>query len=120
MTKQKEKIEDMAAKGAISIMKEIPGIYKELIRASISNPIVGIAVAVSAADLLRRAGLISQEAATIILVSVGAVEAAETASTLLSDLIPFKNSANELIPSAKTVVFGSGDKAIEGLIEGKK
>ena len=106
--------------GGMSIEKVLE-ILKEMVRASTSNPLVGIAVSVASADMLNRAGLLSDAARDIIWVSIGAVEATQAAGNLLSDLIPFKNTSNDLLPSATTIVFGdSSSKTNSGLVESLK
>lgn len=102
-------------------VEKILEVLKEMVRASTSNPLVGIAVSVASADMLNRAGLLSDVARDIIWVSIGAVEATQAAGNLLSDLIPFKNTSNDLLPSATTIVFGdSSSKTNSGLIESLK
>lgn len=102
-------------------VEKVLSLLTELLRAGMSNPIMGLAGSVMIVNMAKRAGLIDQEAETIILVAVGAVTAAETAGSIITDLVPFKNNSNEMIPSGQTFVFGDGGKSeLSGLIESLK
>lgn len=91
---------------------KILDILAEMTRAATSNPLLGIVVGVSSADMLNRAGLLSNEARNIIWVSIGAIEAVQSAGSILTDLIPFKNASNDLLPTATTIVFGGQAKDV--------
>jgi hypothetical protein len=104
----------------LDIVKEIPGLLKEFIRAGISNPVMGVAGAIIVSDILKRTGVISLEGQTAVLVAVGALTAGNVI-TDIGSLLPFHQNASSTEPSASTVVFGDGGtKELAGLIESLK
>lgn len=116
MTKEEQKALEMLG---FTVEKAVD-LLGDLLRAGMSNPILGITGAVAITDIMARLQLISNEARTIIFVSIGAIEGAATAGSIIKDLIPFKNSANELMPTGSTFVFGgNGTSEIAGLVESK-
>lgn len=95
-------------------------LLREFIRAGISNPIIGVAAAIIISDILKRAGLLSLEGQTAVLVAVGVLTAGSVI-TDIGNLLPFHSSASSTEPSASTVVFGDGgSKELAGLIESLK
>jgi hypothetical protein len=105
-------------KGAVDVLKAMT-------QASISNPLLGITTSLIFADILYRAKIIDIQTFTGIAVSVGILEGAEVASTVIEDVSGFfsifksQNPAPDPItPTANVVVLGSDQKDLQALLKG--
>lgn len=102
-------------------------VFVELVRASNSNPLIGITVSLVSADILLRLGIIDHLTYTFILSSVGVIEGAAVAGTIITDitqLFSFSKSQNPtpdpITPTATTIVYPTeSQKDLQTLI-GKK
>lgn len=91
----------------------IETLLKELVRASESNPIIGITISILTADISYKLHLITKTAYIGVMVAIGASEAGSIINDI-SDLIPsFKKASDDSTPSGRTFVYAdsSDDKA---------
>lgn len=100
-------------------------VLKEMTQASISNPLLGITTSLIFADILYRAKVIDIQTFTAIGVSVGVLEGASVANTVLTDVSDFfaifksQNPAPDPVtPTANVVVLGSDQKDLQALLKG--
>lgn len=130
-TQKAQAVEVAGIEAATAVATEGIGILKELIRASVSNPLLGPVAAVIVSDMLQRAKIIGPGAAGIVQsfsawsMGVGlGVSAATTAANIIDQLNPFDmfkapppNPPDLIRPSAQVVVFGdaAGEKVAKAL-----
>jgi len=90
---------------------DVKDVVVELIRASNSNPLIGILVSIVSVDILSRAHIIDSATAAGLYVAIGAIEGASVAGTIISDFtdvfkIFSKSPTQDLVrPSASTIVY---------------
>ena len=112
---------------AQNLIGDVKDIVKEVIRASNSNPLIGILTSIVAIDVLYRAKIISLTAVQAMYVALGVVEGGSVIAEI-GDLIPSLGgkAPPETTPSATTLVYAdsgeTGDSKIDALLEriGKK
>lgn len=90
-------------------------ITKELLRAAMNNPMLGLVVSLMLSDMLEKAGVIHKETAYLIkgiIISSAGVNLTADVLKLLTRILPFAPPAetnNELFtPKAQTIVFADG------------
>ncbi|MHB1830777.1 MAG: hypothetical protein ACYCO0_05290 [Candidatus Micrarchaeaceae archaeon] len=71
----------------LGVADKVEGIIKELVRASLNNPLMGIAVAIITVDVLYRAKIISITAAQAIYVAAGVYEGGQIIADI-AEIIP--------------------------------
>lgn len=95
------------------LTKDVKDVVIELIRASMSNPLMGIFVSIAATDILVKLKVLTPQTAAGLYVAIGAIEGAEVAGTVINDFASvFKifgksPSNNTLEPSLQTFVEGA-------------
>lgn len=103
----REAMKTQAILQSIGILETL---LKELVRASESNPIIGITIAILTADIAYKLKIITMTAYVGIMVAIGASESGAIINDI-SDLIPsFHKASDDSTPSGKTFVYAdSGD-----------
>lgn len=105
-------------KGAVDVLKAMT-------QASISNPLLGIVTSLIFGDVLYRAKVIDIQTFTGIAVSVGVLEGAAVANTVITDVADFfkifgsqSKSNDPITPTANVVVLGQDQKDLQALLKG--
>ncbi|MEM3846255.1 MAG: hypothetical protein QXU98_11230 [Candidatus Parvarchaeota archaeon] len=117
--RKKEQENQLLTIAGISIEKLLD-LAKEFLRASNSNPIIGMASTLLITDILYRAKIIDLTTAVGINILVGTVQGSSIAGQILSDITDLfqffgnRPSNIEFKPSAQTIVYAenSGDSGI--------
>lgn len=106
-----------------SAIESFAGIMKELLRASMSNGLVGATVCIMAAALAKKAGVINDNETKIIYGIVLAASGANIAGNLISDLESILskaqfNNTSIATPAGQVLVFGeAGSQQLNALLE---
>ncbi|MEM3859749.1 MAG: hypothetical protein QW478_10160 [Candidatus Micrarchaeaceae archaeon] len=117
--RKKEQENQLLTIAGISIEKLLD-LAKEFLRASNSNPIIGMASTLLITDILYRAKIIDLTTAVGINILVGTVEGSSIAGQILGDITDLfqffgnRPSNIEFKPSAQTIVYAenSGDSGV--------
>ena len=95
----------------------------ELVRASNSNPLIGLMTVFITTDILYRLKVIDLATAAAIFTAAGALEGSQIANTVLTDISDFfhvfgaqNKSPDPITPSAKTIVYGSSDNNTQDMV----
>ena len=95
----------------------------ELVRASNSNPLIGLMTVFITTDILYRLKVIDLATAAAIFTAAGALEGSEIANTVLTDISDFfhvfgaqNKTPDPITPSAKTIVYGSSDNSTQDMV----
>ncbi len=92
-------------------LTEILDMLKELVRASNSNPVIGLTVSILVTDLAYKFKLLSKTGYIGIMVAIGTAEAGGIINDI-EDLIPsFKKASDTSQPSAQTIVYGQAGQS---------
>lgn len=110
-----EKALGEAAVGTAAI-EQIGGLLRDLVKASLSNPLIGILISVITVDLLQQAGFLTKERAGLMIIIISAAAGITLSTeivTAIGDLIPKLGGSATSIPSVITpsgnvFVFGEG------------
>jgi hypothetical protein len=108
---RQHKLEELVSKGLLTLEDKSLDIIKELIKGSVSNPLLGMVSSLVISDVLYRAKIIDLQTAIGINIVVGVVEGSSIADSTIQDITEltafFGNRPTEapFQPSATTVVF---------------
>lgn len=107
---RQHKLEDLVSKGILTLEDKSLEIIKELVKGSVSNPLLGMVASLVVSDVLYRAKIIDLQTAVGINVVVGTVDGSQIASAIISDITditklfqsrpqnaPFQPSATTLV-----------------------
>ena len=95
----------------------------ELVRASNSNPLIGLMTVFISTDILYRLKIIDVITATAIFTAAGALEGAEIAEGVITDIGDFfkvfgaqNKTPDPITPSASTIVYGGSDSDTQDMV----
>lgn len=98
-------------------IEEFGGIIKELIRASMSNPMIGLVVSIISLSVLGKAGVVSDGDKKVGMILIGAAAGIQLTAEIIDDLSKFVPSVQSggtpslVTPSGNVLVFGSDQNA---------
>lgn len=109
-----------AASVVNTALAQAGGILESLLKASLTNPLVGILVTLTITDILANAKIINTDTQTMIKVMIGAGVGIELATEVIGEVLVVKqvlagvsnifggksSNANLFTPSATTIVMG--------------
>jgi hypothetical protein len=119
---EREKIKTSA------LVQSLDGLFdilKEFIRASNSNPVIGVTASFLMVSIMAKMKLLTVSEQTACMVAIGAIEGGQIASSVLNEMPwnAFKPAVNDSKPSASTIVYQdshSDGSALEGARMGEK
>ena len=108
---RKRQTETLFSQNLQTLLTSGKDIVVELVRATNSNPLIGVLISIVSVDILSRAHIIDSATAAGCYVALGFIDGASVAGTVISDFTDVfklfaKSPTNDLVrPSATTIVY---------------